>query len=85
MKRICDHAVDVLRSSDNPAVMFGDSGLCHMIADAAGCLHEGPRTERRVLDALRKTPGSLVVIQTRNPVPHGRRWVLKFVLPEHAT
>ena len=84
MKRLCDHAIDVLRQTGNPAVMFGDSGLLHLIADAAGMPHNAWHTERRVLSALAKTPGELVKRYTMNPVRHGRQDVLIFYLPETA-
>ncbi len=59
-KRICDCAVEVLRETDNPAVGYGDAGLLHLIADRAGVPHEAWKTEDRILNALSRTPGSLV-------------------------
>ena len=58
--RICDAAVDVLKETDNPAVMWGDSGLLHLIAERAGLPHQSWLTEGRVLNALSKTPGELI-------------------------
>lgn len=49
---IAEHAYKVLKDSNNPALGYGDSGLCHMVAEAAGMPHEGWRTERKVLNAL---------------------------------
>lgn len=79
-KHICDHAVDVLRETDNPAVGFGDSGLLHEIAEAAGWPHEGPDTERRVLNALDKTRGEL----KKRYFKHRGRFHRCFWLPEEA-
>ena len=78
-QRICDHAVTVLKRTDNAAVMWGDSFLLHMIAQEAGLSHDGPRTERRVLSALSKTPGPLTKKYTRTM---GGRRVLVFRLNE---
>lgn len=60
-QRVCDAAaVDVLRETDNPAVMWGDEGLLHLIAERMGWEHECTRTSDRVLNALSKTPGRLM-------------------------
>lgn len=64
-KRVCDAAVEVLHETDNPAVMWGDEGLCHLIAERMGWEHNGPITSDRVLNALAKTPGPLVKGLTR--------------------
>jgi len=79
MKRICDHARDVLRETDNPAVGYGDAGLLHLIAERAGVPHNGPKTEARILNALSKTPGVFAIryFKTRRGV--GR----VFRLPKH--
>lgn len=58
-KRVCDAAVEVLKETGNPHVMWGDVHLLHEIAERAGIPHQGPRTQRRVLDALSKTSGKL--------------------------
>ncbi|HAK87666.1 MAG: hypothetical protein A2X55_09090 [Nitrospirae bacterium GWB2_47_37] len=60
-RRICDCAEEVLRETDNPAVGFGDSGLLHRVAERAGLPHEAWKTEERVLNALSRTPGNLVL------------------------
>ena len=76
-------AVAVLRETDNPAVMWGDSRLLHAIADRA-CLataQRGPRTERSVLNLLSSQPGVLVARKVRGPRGHAVRI---FYLPEHA-
>lgn len=79
-KRICDAAVEVLTETNNPAVMWGDSGLCYQIADRAGIA--GPdrypfdRADR-VIKALAKMPGVLVPGHT---LCHNRR-VRIFRLP----
>lgn len=79
--RICDAAVAVLRETSNPAVMSGDSGLLHMIAERAGRPHRGFLTEKLVLDALTKQPGELLALYTCD----GRnRSVRIFRLPEAA-
>ena len=77
--RVCDAAVQVLRETDNPAVMWGDEGLCHLIADRLGWEHHGHRTSNRVLAALAKTPGILVRCRTRCH----RHWVNVYRLPEY--
>ena len=74
--RTCDAAVEVLRETDNPAVVWGDEGLLHLIAERLGWEHDGPRTSDRVLAALRKTPGPLIRRQT---LCHGH-WVSIFHL-----
>lgn len=84
-KRICDHAIDVLIATDNPAVMWGDTGLLHMIASAAGIKSEGPKTPPRILAALSKTPGRLVKGLTANPSKWGPPNVLIFRLPPQTT
>ena len=33
--RVCDAAVEVLRETGNPACMWGDEGLLHLIAERA--------------------------------------------------
>jgi hypothetical protein len=77
--RACDAAIEVLRETDNPAVMWGDEGLLHLIAERLGWPHNGPRTSDRVMAALNRTPGDLVKRQTQT----GRgRWVSVFRLPE---
>lgn len=78
--RVCDAAVQVLRETDNPAVMWGDSGLLHAIAERMGWKHEGPRTEERVLNALSRTPGELIPRMTRSA--YRNRIVRIFRLPE---
>lgn len=82
--RACDAAVEVLRFSNNPAVMWGDSGLLHAIANRANlaCRSQAWVTEARVLAALSRTPGELVPGYT---LGKGRRRVRIFRLPEHAT
>jgi hypothetical protein len=60
--RVCDAAVTVLRRTGNPAVMWGDEGLLHLIADELGWPHEAWHTSDRVLNALYKTPGPLVKV-----------------------
>ena len=80
--RCCDAAIEVLRETNNPAVMAGDLGLLHMIADRLDWKHEGPRTTDRVIAALHKTPGELLrkyTLGSRN-----QRTSL-FILPERAS
>jgi len=76
--RVCDAAVEVLRETDNPAVMFGDEGLLHLIAERLGWPHECTKTSDRVMAALARTPGELVKRKTKI---HGR-WVNIFRLPD---
>lgn len=63
--RVCDAAVQVLRETDSPAVMFGDEGLLHLIAERMGWPHECTKTSDRVMAALAKTPGTLRKAKTR--------------------
>jgi hypothetical protein len=81
--RVCDAAVLVLRETDNPAVMWGDSGLLHLIADRAGIRsrQRSWQTETAVLNALSKQAGELVSTHTLGP--YGRT-VRIFYLREHA-
>ena len=76
--RVCDAAVAILRETDNPAVMWGDEGLLHLIAERMGWSHESWKTSERVLAALAKTPGYLV----KERVRCHRRWVRHFRLPD---
>jgi len=83
--KTCEAAVLVLRETDNPAVMWGDEGLCHMIADRAGIrmCGQGPFTSNAVLKNLSQCPGELIPGYTSagNGV---RSRVRIFWLPEHA-
>jgi hypothetical protein len=65
--RVCDAAVEVLRETNNPAVMWGDVWLLHAIADRAGLAESRypSHRERRVLAALTKQPGILIPRLTR--------------------
>lgn len=75
-------AVLVLRETKNPAVMWGDEGLCHMIADRAGIRMRGKAiwTSDAVLRNLARSPGELIPGLTNSV----GRWVRIFWLPEHA-
>lgn len=75
--RICDHAVTVLERTGSFAVMWGDTGLLHLIAKEAGLPHQGAYTEARILSALSKTPGPLTKKYTATA---GGRRVLIFRL-----
>lgn len=81
--RICDAAVEVLRETGNPAVMWGDSGLLHAIADRAKarCRGRAWKTEEAVLAALSRQPGKLVPFKSLSMHGHSVR---VFALPEHA-
>ncbi len=65
-KRVCDCAVEVLRETNNPAVMWGDTSLLHQIADRAGIksANKMSLTERQVLAALTSQPGILIPKKT---------------------
>lgn len=82
--RACDAALDVLLETDNPRVMYGDEWLLHQIASRLGWDAEGPRTSRRVLSALSRTPGRLVKGLVKMPGDCCARGqaVLTFELPE---
>jgi hypothetical protein len=79
--KVWEAAIIVLRRTDNPAVMSGDNGLCHRIADELGWEHDGPATPLRVLAALHQTPGDLVKRYTRGK---RNRLCVRFMLPEAA-
>lgn len=81
--RVCDAAVAVLTETGNPAVMWGDTGLLHLIAERAGLPSKDRawKTENAVLAALSRRPGDLVKGLTREA--HGRR-VRIFWLKGHA-
>ena len=57
-KTIADYAVEVLKETDNPSVMWGDCYLLDMIAEK--CVHTNLRKQhplnrhKRILDALEK-------------------------------
>jgi len=59
-KLLWQTAVEHLQATDNPAIMTGDHVLAHEIAEKHGMAHDGYHTERRVIEALWKTPGILV-------------------------
>lgn len=83
--KVHEAAVAVLRESKNPAVMWGDSGLLHMIADRANmrAKQRSWQTETAVLNALSRNHGEL--IPSKTTVRHGgqERQVRIFYLPEH--
>lgn len=80
--RVCDATVEILNETDNDAVMWGNYTLLHMIAGRLGWEPQAWRTEKRVLDALSKTPGILKPVFTRVNI-HGRtRLVRCFRMPE---
>lgn len=84
--RTCDAAVQVLRETDNPAVMWGDEGLLHLIARRAGLQVAGRawQTSVAVLNNLARCPGELVPKQVKGHSGGRERWVRIFFLPEHA-
>lgn len=76
--KVWEATIAVLKRTGSPAVMWGDEGLLHLIADELGWEHDSWRTSDRVLAALRKTPGELIRRRTAN----GRgRMVSIFHLP----
>lgn len=81
--RTCDAAVEVLRETDNPAVMWGDEGLLHLIAERAKLRsrRRAWKTSDRVLANLSRKHDGLVPGHTT--VGNGRK-VRIFWLPEHA-
>lgn len=82
--RTCDATIEVLRETDNPAVMWGDEGLLHMIAERAGlrCQGRAWETSDAVLNNLSRRPGLLVPRYTKCGLRQSR--VRIFYLPEHA-
>lgn len=79
-------AVLVLRETDNPAVMWGDEGLLHRIAERAGLRVKGLawRTSDAVLNNLSRSPGQMVPGYTLGRASNRDRAVRIFWLPEHA-
>lgn len=82
--RVCDAALLVLRETKNPAVMWGDSGLLHQIAQRANIYMKmrSWMTETAVLNALSKQPGELVAGSTLSHSGGRQRRVRIFWLPE---
>lgn len=83
--RVCDAAFAVLTETDNPAVMWGDTGLLHQIAKRAGLPSKDRawKTETAVLAALSRQPGRLVAGHTRGPAEARGQRVRIFWLPGH--
>lgn len=80
--KTCEAAVLVLRETGNPAVMWGDEHLLHMIAERAGLRAQKNswHTSKAVLNNLARCPGVLVPKRTRCHT----HWVRIFRLPECA-
>lgn len=80
--RVHEAAFQILTETNNPAVMWGDTGLLHLIAERAGLRSKDRawKTENAVLAALSRQPGSLVSGHT--VTGRGRR-VRCFWLPGH--
>lgn len=90
-KTIAEHAADILRETDNPAVMWGDCGLLDMIYKRAEMKPSKPRPgmkwehpwdrHARVLNALERSPlfeKRLVEMRWgRSGQPYGRKFVLR--------
>lgn len=72
-------AIDVLKETGNPAVMWGDAGLLHLIANRMDWPAMAWKTEDRIMAALNRSPGTLVKGKTQ--LPNGRI-VSIFRLPE---
>ena len=83
--RTCDAAVLVLQETNNPAVMWGDEHLLHLIAERAGLrtAHRAFNTGPAVLANLSKCPGILVAGFTR--CGGHERLVRIFRLPDDQT
>ena len=83
--RTCDAALAVLRETDNPAVMWGDEGLLHTIAERAGLRSCGRawETSACVLANLSAQPGELIPGYTFVTHAGRDRRVRIFYLPEH--
>jgi len=73
----------VLRELGEPTIMYGDEWLCHQVAKRLGWEHEGPKTSRRVLAALARTPGEMVksLVQMPGDCCARGQGVLCFALP----
>lgn len=76
-------AVEILRETNNPAVMWGDSGLLDQIHDRAGFMKKSHPLDRwsAVLKSLGRSPGLLIAGTT---LCGKNRRVRCFWLPEHA-
>jgi hypothetical protein len=60
MSKACwQAAIEVLEETDNPAVMWGDSRLLHLISSRLGWKADSWVTEQRVMAALNRSPGKL--------------------------
>lgn len=68
--KICDAAAQVLKETDNDAVMIGDNGLLDLIAQRAGCIRDGDSIyslHKRILGGLSRCPGLLIPGKTLYP------------------
>lgn len=76
--------MQVLRETNNSAVVWGDEELLRLIAERTG-LHISNQTSTTVLNNLSKCPGKLTPRLVRREYTSGyQRWVRAFYLPEHA-
>ena len=75
----------MLRDTGNHSVMWGDTGLLHLIAKRAELRSQDRawKTENAVLQALSRHPGELVARYTTVRIRGARRVVRIFHLPEH--
>lgn len=77
--KISEAAEAILLETGNDAIMFGDVVLLHQVAHKMGWNSNGSATERRVLDAMTRSPGKFLARYTR--IGNGRL-VRIFRLPE---
>lgn len=71
-------AIQVLKETGNPAVMWGDLYLLYLISERMGWDWQHGKSERKVLNALTANPGELMPVKT---VTGKNRVVRKFKLP----
>lgn len=74
-------AVLLLLETNNPAIQWGDSRLLHDVATRIGLPHEGPNTEKRVLDLIEKTNSGLLIKDYVSHPARGLSRVRRYSLP----
>lgn len=67
-----------------PAIGWGDSNLLHQVATALGLEHNGPDTERLVLQRIERHHSGILIKSYTSFPERGLGRVRIFWLPEHA-
>lgn len=81
-RAVADAAAAHLRATGNPSVGWGDARLLHEIAERLGWPAEGPATEKRVLAALQRGHGDVLIKGIESHPVRGAGRVRRFWLPE---